>query len=302
MSTLPTIHTHRWKVAASIGLLLAVLVALIFGASMISGYGLNVRAFGRAALNAIQTVRFQSVVAASARDFRDVIFLHHSVGRNLIAQGNVREKLSEAGYHFWDHDYNYPGLTDPQGQLTGYSYNFPNDNTDPDGLYWLFMQPAYNLPINSLSALLQHNVIVFKSCFPASGVKSDAVLKQRKQWYLKMRDKMDQHLDKLFIVATSPPLNPAETNSQEATRARAFADWLKSDEYLQGHPNIVTFDLFDRLAEGKPQATDFNMLRQEYRAGTDSHPNQLGNETVGPIFAAFIAQAADRYRASRASN
>jgi hypothetical protein len=140
-------------------------------------------------------------------------------------------------------------------------------------------------------------VIAFKSCFPASIVKSDEILEQRKQWYLEMRDKMDQRLDKLFIVVTQPPLDSIETTPEEAARARAFANWLKSDEYLQGHPNIVTFDLFDQLAGNQPGAADFNTLRQEYRTGIDSHPNQLGNETVGPILAEFIAQAADQYRA-----
>jgi hypothetical protein len=143
---------------------------------------------------------------------------------------------------------------------------------------------------------LQHEVIVFKSCFPASNITSDEQLQGYKSYYLAMRDVMDQHPDKLFVVMSPPPLNPAETNAEAATRARAFADWLKSGEYLNGHANAVTFDFFDSLAESDPALPDHNMLRQAHRAGTDSHPNQVANETVAPLFVDFIVQAIENYR------
>ena len=81
-----------------------------------------------------------------------------------------------------------------------------------------------------------------------------------------------------------------------ATRVRTFAEWLKSTEYLDGHPNIVTFDLFGYLAEDDPTALDFNMLRQNYREGKDSHPNRLANKEIGPIFVEFSIEAIERYR------
>ncbi len=108
---------------------------------------------------------------------------------------------------------------------------------------------------------------------------------------------MDRHPDRAFIVVTPPPLNPADTEPETAARARAFANWLKSDEFLAGHPNVSTFDFFELLAEGNPSASDFNMLRAAYREGEDSHPNQLANETIGPLFADFIIEVAQTYRA-----
>jgi hypothetical protein len=116
-----------------------------------------------------------------------------------------------------------------------------------------------------------------------------------------MREVMDQHRDKIFIVVTPPPLNPAATDAGAAAWARAFADWLKSEEFLAGHPNVFTFDLFDLLAEGDPGAPDLNMLRATYRGeGDDSHPNQPANEAIGPLFADFIIQAVQMYRATLA--
>lgn len=238
----------------------------------------------------------------SRGDLTNVIFLHHSVGRNLINQGEVRERLTEVGFQFWDHDYNWEGLTRPDGTLAGYSYGIPDDNTDPDGLARLFAQRVYPWPLNALSGLMQHEVIAFKSCFPVSDITSDEQLEGYKAHYLSIRQVMDQYREKVFIVVTPPPLNPAATDAQTAARARAFAEWLKSDEFLTGHPNVFTFDLFGLLAEGDPAAPDFNMLRASYREGEDSHPNRLANEVIGPLFADFIIEATQTYRVGSRQN
>jgi hypothetical protein len=295
----PRKSTRRSKILIRGGISVVMLVVLLFGASVIAGYGLNVKGFGRAIVNVLQAIQQQPAVAARQGEWRDVIFLHHSVGENLIAQGEVRQTLSAAGYSFWDQDYNWKGLHDPQGAATGYSYNVPGDNTDPDGLLGIFSQPLFSLPLNTLSGLMQHDVIAFKSCFPASNIASDAELADHKAWYLKIRDFIDQHPEKMFIVVTQPPLNPAETTLEAASRARAFANWLKSDEFLQGRQNIATFDLFDQLAESEQQAADANMLRQDYRQSSDSHPTQIANQLIGPKFASFIIDAVERYKQFR---
>jgi hypothetical protein len=207
----------------------------------------------------------------------------------------VREQFSEADYDFWDHGYNAQGLRRPDGTFTGYSYRIPTDNTDPDGLARVFEQRVYPLPLNALSGLLQHEVIVFKSCFPASNITSDEQLQQYKEWHVAMRGVMDGHPDRVFVVMSPPPLNPAATTPEAAARARAFADWLTSDAYLAGHPNVFAFDFFDYLAESDPAAPDYSMLRADYRDGDDSHPNQVANQTVGSIFAEFVIDAADSY-------
>lgn len=229
-------------------------------------------------------------------DFTNVVFLHHSVGRNLIHQGGVRERLTAAGFRFWDHDYNWEGLTRPDGTPAGYSYGIPGDNTDPDGLARLFSQPAFPWPLNAFSGLLQHEVIIVKSCFPNSHIRSDEQLREMEEDYLRMGERMGQFPDHLFIIVTSPPLNPAETTPEAAARARALSRWLQSEEFRAGRPNVAVFDLFGMLAEDDPTAPDFNMLRAEYREGTDSHPNRFANETVGPVFADFIIRTAYAYR------
>lgn len=232
-------------------------------------------------------------------DFTNVIFLHHSTGRNLIEEGKVREAFTAAGYDFWDHGYNDRGLTRPDGTPSGYNYNIPGDNTDPDGLAHIFSQRLYPGPLNAFSGLMQHKVIIFKSCFPVSNITSDKQLRQYKAYYLQMRDVMDQQPDHIFVVVTPPPLNPAATNAEAATRAWAFAKWLKSDVFLERHPNVYTFDFFDLLANKDPASPDYNRLREEYREGNDSHPNMRANEAIAPTFVEFVIGAIEDYRALR---
>lgn len=283
-----------------LGGLLVALIVIVVGASVLSGYGLNLRNFGRAALDLISAaLKSSTVKQASTGAYRNVVFLHHSVGNNLIEQGGVRELFTAAGYQFWDQGYNWQQLRDPNGQPTGYAYTVPDDNTDPDGLARIFSQPAYGLPLNTLSGLLQHEVILYKSCFPASAIASDAALQQSQAAYRQMLSTIDQHPDKVFILLTQPPLIPRETNPAAAARARALADWLLSDEFHQGRANLFTFDLFGRLAEGEATASDVNMLRAAYRTDVDSHPTTIANQQIAPQLVEFVAQAVEQFKARR---
>lgn len=282
------------------GLVVCVALVALVAARIVVGQWLGPRSLVRTIVNVTLAVSQRSAVSTSNQgNYSNIIFLHHSTGNNLVEQGGVRERLNQAGYSFWDHSYNDQGLRDPAGKFTRYSYSVPGDNTDPDGLMRIFAQQAYDLPVNTLSALLQHDVIIFKSCFaPANNIKTDQQLETYKTWYLGMRAVMDRYPDKLFIVVTAPPLNPAETNPEEAARARTFANWLKSDEFLKGHPNISTFDLYSLLAEESVTAADANMLRSAYRDGDDSHPNRTANETLAPLFADAILKTIQDRRAA----
>ena len=301
-----TTRTHPASISPArtwlkrLGALIAVFIALVVAASVLSGYGLNLRGFGRATLDLISAVsKSNTIKQSSTGDYRNIVFLHHSVGNNLIEQGGVRALFTAAGYQFWDQGYNWQQLRDPAGRTTGYAYTVPDDNTDPDGLARVFSQPAYGLPLNTLSGLLQHEVILYKSCFPASAIGTDADLEKSKDYYRQMLGTIDQHPDKLFILLTQPPLIPRETNPAQAARARALADWIMSDDFKQGRANLVTFDLFDQLAEDNPTAPDANMLRAAYRTDVDSHPTEMANQTIAPTLVEFVTQSIERFRAAR---
>lgn len=301
MSNVSTTRSRmRYILGAAVLLLLLSFISLLT-VRLVTGRSLGLRSFASSRIYTITNfsravLGSTNVQAFSQGDFTNIVFLHHSVGNNLVEQGEVREGLQQVGYTFWDHNYNHVGLRNPEGKFTGYSYNVPNDNTDPDGLARIFNQHVYSLPVNTLSGLMQHEVIAMKSCFPTSDIVNDEQLEQDKAWYLEMRDVMDQHPDKIFIILTQPPLNPASTTPEIAARANSLAIWLTSNEFLDGHPNVYAFDFFHNLAEDDIASLDYNMLRQEYRQGTDSHPNQLANETIGPLFVDFIIDSIQTYQ------
>lgn len=236
--------------------------------------------------------------------FKNVIFLHHSVGEQLMTYGNVRALFSEKGYEFWDHNYNNPGLTGPDGISTGYNYDIPGDNTDPSGLGAIFEQPSYTTPShpqppqNAFSGLMRHEVIIFKSCYTASSIDQDKDLEDYKKIYINIRNRIDQYPDRLFIAFSPPPRNPLETSPDAAGRARAFANWLKSSEYTNGHGNLFVFDFFDLLAESDPGKADYNMLQAGYREGGDSHPTAIAHQTIAPIFRDFVHNAVISFQKS----
>ena len=228
----------------------------------------------------------------------NLIFLHHSTGRGLIAQGNVRSLLSAEGYQFWDHDYNNIGLTTPDGTLAHANYKIPGrlgmGNTDVDGLVALLQQPTTDPPQNAFSRLLQHDVIILKSCFPNSAITDDDMLQQFQDSYEEMREVVREHPEHLFIILTSPPLHPLATTPDEAARARQMADWLVSDRTFAKPPNLFVFDFFDLLAD-----SDQNTLQVTYQKAPtepDSHPNREANETIGPQFVTFVDMAIETYR------
>ena len=220
-----------------------------------------------------------------------ILFMHHSTGANLIREGGVREGLAALSFELSDHGYNEDGLSDALGRPTGTNFAVPDDNTDPDGWAAIFAQPVTAPPSNTLSRMLDYDVIVFKSCFPTSNITDDEMLANYETYYRAIRSVVDQHPDHLFIAFTPPPLVPNETEPANALRARRWAQYLTSEEYAGGRRNLAVFDFFSLLAGSD------NVLRQEYRGDEwDSHPNQLANETIGPVLVSFIHEAIVRWR------
>ena len=231
----------------------------------------------------------------------NMFFLHHSVGDGVVMQGDVRGHIDDynsahgTSYEFWDHGYYEWGLRDPDGNKDDTDYGPMTDMTDPPDLHDLWTSDDPDWAALRTTILNNHEIIAFKSCYPASGIPDEDELEWRKTMYRNMRAFFDTRTDKLFVVMSTPPLNPDETNLGDASRARAFADWLKSSEYLAGHPNVVCFDLFDVLAEPDDGSADANMLRSAYRDGSDSHPNTAGYVAGGAAFAQFLCEAAEAY-------
>lgn len=118
---------------------------VIIAARPITGHSLVLWTFASSEMRSIAdlgqaVLNSRSVSSHSIDDFTNVVFPPNSRGHNLIEQGGVREKLSEANYGLWDHGHNCTGLRRPDGSYTGYGYGIPGDNTNPDDLAKVFSE------------------------------------------------------------------------------------------------------------------------------------------------------------------
>jgi hypothetical protein len=260
-------------------------------------------------------MRFNLSRSAGSSGSVRVIFLHHSVGADLVKYGDVRGLLRQEApsVELWDHAYNpislrtlarsvvrrqplmpdhYYGLRDGHGRRVVGSFNVPRDNTDPDGLAAVFGQPVSDPPDNTLSSLLQFDVLAFKSCFTIFPIRSEQQLESFKRSSRSIRDGVERHPSKFFVPMTPPPLRANLTTPEQAALAWRFATWMMSEEFHGNLPNVVPFDLFGTLAvpEGSPQA---HTLRPEYCQDDpgDTHPNITADRAVAPAFVRVLTRA-----------
>ena len=256
--------------------------------------------------SAAEVQSFPNFVVVAQRPLagNNMMFVHHSTGRNLIHDSGVRSLLDQhnsrygTGILLWDHDYDsgnsFTGIIKPDSTVFhDWSYGAEANDIQPDGWYTIFCTgSAFDDSLFS-----RHDVILCKNDHSTGDIASDAQLQAYQSQYLQIRNVLDQHPEKLFVLVSGPPRRPEDTTNAMADRARVFYDWLQSPEFLHGHTNIMFFDLFDELAAPNDSANPVrNMLREEYRrpnAPTDSHPNEFANQTIGPHFALFLIHLVD---------
>jgi hypothetical protein len=131
-----------------------------------------------------------------------------------------------------------------------------------------------------------YDVIVFKHCFPVSGIGADSGTasvgsssKSLQNYYLQyaaLKTRMLQFPGKKFIVWTGAALRAADTTADQATRAKTFFDWVKVT-WDQHGDNIYVWDFYSLETEGTLYLTPAN-------ASGDSHPNSTFAGRVAPYF------------------
>ncbi len=240
----------------------------------------------------------------------DTIFLHHSTGGNLYSEGDVAGYFanynSNNGTNYVINERAYPTSPYP---WDNYPYDWWNlwSTEDGDGNPRTPACDSGDPDIECLDSLAaNHDVVIFKQCFPGAGVLADTgtpdvsssrkSLENYKEQYRALRKEFDKYPDTMFIAWTLVPLHRLATNTDDAARAKQFVDWVKNDwltEDGQPHPNIRVFDFWGYAAESDPVSPNgvINTLKYDYErshTGSDSHPNTLANQTIGPIFAQEI--------------
>lgn len=217
---------------------------------------------------------------------RSILFIHRSVGQNLIDDGGLRHLFqASADIQFHDYNQNTDRLTDSRGIKSQIGFNFPGEDTKPADYARIFVEDVEPEFKAIRDQILEYDIVAIKSCYPNSNIKGDEQLETIRGPYATIGQYFDTH-NKSLAILTSPPLVPLMTNAANARRARQLYNWLSSTDL---GPQVHVFDLFDRLAEreGRPQA---NTLKRGYRRWLpfDSHPNVLASKEIAPELSKFL--------------
>lgn len=221
-----------------------------------------------------------------------LLFIHRSVGRNLVIDGNLYGLTEDAGRAYILHDFgqNTDILHDEKGRHYAVAWHFPGDDTKPANYAELFSKQRLAERDITLESILAYDIIAIKSCYTANHLSTDGELEASKQAYRQIINFFADQPDKKLVILTSPPLTPLRTQRSDTERARVLATWLASGDF---GPNVFVFDLFDKLAEpsGERQA---NTLRRAYRRWLpfDSHPNARASQEVAPLLVRFLSRVA----------
>lgn len=220
-----------------------------------------------------------------------LIFIHRSVGENLIDDAGLYRLVHDTGAPYTLSDYNQNTdvlRTENGSQHMG--WKFPGGDTTPADYATLFSEEGVEARDPILQAILGYDIVAIKSCFPNTRTTSDKMLAEHQQAYQQIAQFFSARPDKKLAILTSPPLIPLLTLPPFARRARALATWLNTTNL---GPNTFVFDLFNELAipEGGHQA---NTLRKNYRRRfpLDSHPNTAAGQTIAPQLVAFWSEVA----------
>lgn len=224
-----------------------------------------------------------------------LVFIHHSVGEDWLddSKGGLGKVLRDNNYFVSDTNYGWgPPDMDSGSETIG-------DHTDIGYWYSWFAGPNSSLYMKALFAEKNQNtgspyarlapgldpggeneVVVFKSCFPNSGLggsPNDAAatganplrgeqsgsdsftVGNAKGIYNDLLAGFAGRQDKLFIVITAPPLMESDTTPEQAANARAFNRWLVNDWLADyKYRNVAVFDFYNVLTSngGGPDTGD----------------------------------------------
>lgn len=214
---------------------------------------------------------------------RMVLFLHHSTG-GVIWGGGVPQ---------WFEQYNAANGTKYQITETAFPKDSPYGWANYPYDYWnIWVNHAGNEPYmeeQTLELLApKYDLIIWKHCYPVSNLEEDTgrpdVASDAKRTenyvlqYQALKAKMRSFPNTRFLVWTGAALAQSSTNEANATRARAFFQWVK-EEWDEPGDNIFVWDLFELQTGGGLY------LKAEYEANPgDSHPSAAFAAKTAPLF------------------
>ena len=209
---------------------------------------------------------------------KKLLFIHRSVGENLIVEGALYNRITAKKLTLEDFNQNTQVLRSLNSN-TKMNIQMPGSNTNPDNYSKLFSEE----PSEMKDFVLNYDLIMIKSCYPNSNIVNEKSLEKIHNQYNQIFDFFITKPNKKLIILTSPPLQPIMTKKIRARRALELANWLKGKTKSE---NIMIIDLFNFLADNN------GFLKRKYRRFIpfDSHPNKKANKEISNFLAEFIAK------------
>ncbi len=225
------------------------------------------------------TTAASSTTSTSTASGTRIIFLHHSTG-GVIWNGGVSDWMtaynSTSGTEYAITEQAFP-KDSPYG-WNNYPYDYWNIWVNHAGPSAYMEEPTLEMLTG------QYDVVMWKHCFPVSGVLADTgaaditssrkSLENYKLQYAALKEKMHAFPNTRFVVWTGAALRESETTPEEASRAQAFFDWVKN-AWDEPGDNIFVWD-FRQLETGG------GLYLLPENASGDSHPNSTFAATVAP--------------------
>ncbi len=228
-----------------------------------------------------------------------ILFLHHSTGDAIWKGGSQSVEIK--GIHLGA-AYDVPQWFKTYNKTKGTDYQitqkiFPNEkpygwSNYPYDYYNIWVKHAGETAYMGEPTLemltKEYKVIIFKHCYPVSGLKSDTVnvsidspektIENYKLQYMALKQEMLKFPDTKFIVWTGAVMVHSQLKEADAERARAFFEWVRTTWDTE-NDNIFVWDFYDLETEGGLY------LKPEYATSvSNSHPNKEFSRKVAPFF------------------
>jgi len=273
-----------------------------------------------------------------------LVFIHHSTGEAWLGDNYGGLGIALRNNHYYVSDTNYGWGPSGIGSSTdiGNWYDWfrgPNSATYLSALYSTSTQTPDVYSRSATPPAGSNQVIMFKSCFPNSALQGDPnapvpsinlnplrgqgsgseyhTVANAKGIYIDLLNYFTTRQDKLFIIATAPPL----IDGTYSSNARAFNQWLTND-YLKNYPykNVFVFDYYNVLTTngGDSNTNDLNLatgahhrlwngaIQHTVVAGQnvaaypsgDDHPSAAGDLKATGEFVPLLNIAYNQWKAS----
>ena len=276
----------------------------------------------------VKTMDLSSFSADAPESPIDLVFLHHSVGGQLLADkgsaddsgsvhpngGGLRRMLEDR--HYLVHQATYGSRLGERTDLFDWLPKFRVFMSD----VLRIAEQDQPLPDGQVN-----RVVLFKSCYPNNLFEGDGgengnpdgprlTLANAKATLRALLPIFAKYPDTLFVYLTTPPLigiahsdpaikwlakrvlgkpTTAEKLARQGQLSRDFANWVAAEDGWRKDyalANFVVFDYYDLLTDEGAS----NFLRYPSGDGLDNHPNADGNRKAALALVPFLNQAVRR--------